>query len=293
MPAVVLDGEMPADAARRFVRSGQWVRIRRGAYVAAADLSADRHLQERQVALARATAVVRQSRADVTFSHETAAVVWGLPLADPPTRTHLVQATRRSGEAADDVARHLRAGAASDRQHVRGLPVTSLARTVVDCACRLGVRGGLVVADAALAAGLDRESCTAVIERMPGARGVRDARTVLEIADDGAESPGESLSRLAILRSGFPPPVTQVAVETYLGTFWLDMGWPEWALGVEFDGAVKYDDLPRDVVLAEKRRQEAIEEAGWHLVRLTFSDLRAPETIAARLLRARRRALAS
>ena len=281
-----LDGDAAPRVAAQRLRTGAWVRVRRGAYAATAGLSADTYLRRRQLVLARAVATVRQSAAAVVLSHDTAAVLWGLPLLDLPRVTSVVQNTRRAGNAADDVVRHRRSTAVQDAVQLRGLPVTSLARTVVDCACVLGVRAGLVVADAALAFGLDRHACADIVAGARGARGVRAARAVLDIADDGAESPGETLARWAVLRAGFPPPATQVAVDTHLGTFWLDLGWPEWRLGAEFDGMGKYADSPRAVVLAEKRRQEAIEEAGWRLLRLTFADVRSPQALAQRLLRA-------
>lgn len=284
---MIVDGDSARGIAERQLRTGEWVRVRRGAYTPTAGLSEDRHIRGRQLVLARAAAAVRQLTGEVVLSHDTAATVWGLPLLDLPDVTHVVQRTRRAGNAADDVVRHHRPTATVDRETLHGLPVTSLARTVVDCACRLGVQAGLVVADAALAAGLKLGACADIVTSEPGSRGVRAARTVLTFADDGAESPGESLARWAILRSGFPAPQTQVAVETHLGTFWLDLGWREWRLGVEFDGAVKYAGLTRETLVAEKRRQDAIEEAGWRLVRLSFADVRSPQAVAARLLRAR------
>src|SRR5665647_3975642 len=51
-----------------------------------------------------------------------------------------------------------------------------------------------------------------------------------------AESPGESSARSVLLRAGLPVPQTQVRVDTPLGTFWSDLGWPEWRLLAEYDG---------------------------------------------------------
>ena len=283
---MTFDGDVAPGVAPSRVRSGEWVRVRRGAYTTAAALSEDTYLRERQLVLARAAAAVRQSRGAVVLSHDAAATVWGAPLLALPAATHVAQGTRRAGNAAHDVVRHRRPAAVLDAMELLGLPVTSLARTVVDCACLLGVRAGLVVADAAMASGLDRRASAAIVASDPGARGIRAARAVLAFADDGAESPGESLARWAILRAGFPPPETQLVVDTRLGTFWLDLGWPEWHLGVEFDGMGKYGDAPRAVVLAEKRRHDAITEAGWRLIRLTFADVRSPQALAARLIRA-------
>lgn len=158
IPTPLLDRDVSPGLAERMLRTGAWERLRWGAYVARDELSDDPHLRERQLAAARTVAVVRQADADPAASHASAALLWGLPLHRLPARTHVVQAVRRAGNAAPDVVRHHRP-TDDDRTVRHGVAVTSLARTVVDCACHLGPRGGIVVADAALAAGLDRGAC--------------------------------------------------------------------------------------------------------------------------------------
>ena len=93
----------------------------------------------------------------------------------------------------------------------------------------------------------------ALLDDMAGARGVRRARTVIELADDGAESPGETATRFVVLRAGLPVPRTQIEVTTRLGTFWADLGWEEWRVLVEYDGrltlAVPGTSFTADLVL--------------------------------------------
>jgi hypothetical protein len=285
VPVLHLDRDVPIDVARSRLARGEWLRVRRGAYVAVRDLDPDEFVRRRQLALSLVSAVSRQSRLDAVVSHASSALVWGLPLYRLPERTHVVQAHRRAGNAAPDVARHLRGASEIDAVERRGVRVTTLARTVLDCAQTLGARGGLVVADAALAGGVTRQECEQMLERLTGARGVRTARAVIEHADEGAESPGESLTRCVLLAAGLPAPQTQVAVATHLGTFWADIGWPEWRLLIEFDGAVKYGAEVAAVLLDEKRRQGAIEEAGWRMVRVVAADLRDPAALLRRVSR--------
>lgn len=82
----------------------------------------------------------------------------------------------------------------------------------------------------------------AVAQRHPRARGSRQLRKVLALVDGGAESPYESLTRLALVRAGFGPPQTQIEVRDEFGCVFarLDMGWPEHQVAVEFDGAQRY-----------------------------------------------------
>ena len=123
---------------------------------------------------------------------------------------------------------------------------------------------------------------------MAGRRGVVVARTILDLADDVAESPGESSARFVLLRAGLPVPQTQVRVDTNLGTFWSDLGWPEWRLLAEYDGRVKYEarGSASDAVIQEKRRQSAVEEADWRMLRITKEDVDAPDRLVRRVVRA-------
>ena len=57
----------------------------------------------------------------------------------------------------------------------------------------------------------------------------------------------------------------------------------------EFDGALKYDGglgRPEDVIMAEKRREQAFRDEGWWLVRWGWSELLRPAELAERVRRA-------
>ena len=60
----------------------------------------------------------------------------------------------------------------------------------------------------------------------------------------------------------------------------------------EFDGRIKYGRLlrpgeePGDAVFAEKRREDAIRDELWGVVRWAWSDLHVPHRFAARVRRA-------
>jgi len=88
---------------------------------------------------------------------------------------------------------------------------------------------------------------------------------------------------------GLPRPELQIRIHARRGWFRADLGWPEWKLLVEFDGFVKYSALaggdPTRVVFEEKRRQDAIEEQGWGVLRTTAADLKRPATLVRRVCR--------
>lgn len=267
--------------------------MRRGAYREASGVDPMPARDAEQLAVARIRAVAAQLRSEFVISHVSAALVWGCAVWPPPTVTHVTHRVRPNAAGAVDLVRHHLELPTAHRWVVAGVPVTTLERTVVDCARSMPEREALVVADSALALGADRAVIDGMIRSAAGARGVARARRVLGWADGRAASPGESLALHALLVGGLQAPDLQVAVPTRLGTFWLDLGWRAERVAVEFDGLVKYGGTygaPIDVVIAEKRRQDALEEMGWTLVRITWADLRDPDAVVERVRRAHARA---
>ncbi|WP_147572618.1 hypothetical protein [Cellulomonas massiliensis] len=277
LPAVHPASGVPDEWLRQALRDGTWVRVLRGAYARPADVDAPRDLH-----LARALAVHRRMRSAHAFSHETAALLWELPLWRVPSDVHLRHAVRQGPRTDPSVTRHHGLPSPSETTRRLGLPVTSLALTVVDCARTLRPLDALVVADAALAAGLVRADALALVDEVGRGRGSARARAVVGLADAGAQSPGESATRWVVLRAGLPAPETQVRVTTRLGTFWADLGWTDARLLLEYDGRVKYADP--EVLVAEKRRHDAIVEAGWTVLRVTKEDLRDGAALVRRVL---------
>ncbi|GIJ00121.1 hypothetical protein Slu03_24980 [Sediminihabitans luteus] len=278
----------------RRVREGTLRRVRRGVYLppATGDSVATRRTDEHR---AQVVALTARLGTDHWISHESAAVVWGCWTYRLGGRVHVTQLGNPSVRAADtSVRRHWTSLPPRDRSRVDGVPVTSLERTVVDCARVLPMPGALVVADSALRLGARPALLATLVDEAVGRRGVRQARRVVELADGTSESPGETLVRWVALDAGLPPLVGQVAVHTWQGAFRLDAGWPDVRVGIEFDGKVKYGGGlygdPQERLLAEKARHDAIVEAGWTLLRVTWADLADPESLASRLRSARSRA---
>ena len=286
---ILVARENDRDALGRALRRGEVERLRYGAYrVVDAGATGPEY---RSDVVARALAVHRQLATPHVFSHQTAAVLWGLRTWTAPERTHVVQGYRASARSAADIARHLVPLDPADVAEAHGVPVTALARTVVDCGLTLQPLEALVIADSALARGLDRDETLAALGRRGSTPGRRRAQLVLELADAGADSAWETWLRYVALRAGLPRATTQHRVATRLGTFRVDLAWPEHGVLAEFDGQVKYRDgafgtrYDADAVrFDEKRRADAIEEAtGRSLLRVTARDR--PEEVAARLLR--------
>lgn len=282
LPALLTPDALPA-VERLAVRQAQLLELRPGMYTTSNPEAAP-GLARRDLVLARVAAAKSSLGTDYWFSHATAALLHGLWTYRLADRVHLTQLyppqIRREDDSWDHryrVTRHWTRLPHRDRDVVNGLPVTTLERTAVDCARSLGPAPALVVVDSALHNGADRAIIEQILRESRGKRGVVQARRIFDLADDGAESPGESLVRLMMIEQGFPRPETQVPVETALGVKWVDVGWPEARVGIEFDGEIKYTDLadgdPEGVQRRELSRHAAIEAEGWRLTRAAWPDV--------------------
>ncbi|ACZ23038.1 hypothetical protein Sked_31410 [Sanguibacter keddieii DSM 10542] len=285
---MVLARDLPRGVLDAEVRAGRLVRVRRGAYLPLAELPRDDLSARLRLALARIAAVAAQTGSSPVVSHQSAALVWGLPAWHLPTTVHLLLPFRRSGRSAADVTWHHRGTAGRKPVAFSGLHVTGLEQTVVDCLTTAPPLHAVVVADAALARGADRTEIDRLLVMLGSRRGVARGRELLDLADRGAQSPWESVCRVVVQAVGLPAPGTQIRVDTDLGRFYADMGWRQWRLLVEFDGAVKYARSGREAtaaLMAEKRRQHAMEDEGWRVLRVTAADLRQDLPLLRRLRR--------
>lgn len=220
------------------------------------------------------------------FYGETAAMIHGCNTVYRDGNIHLIQRHNQQRSAHPRVKRHSAALRAEEMTVLDGLPVTSLSRTVVDCARTLTLGRALVIADSALRLGLTTEELNSALIHARGSRGIRQAQMISDLADPLAESPGESLLRLVIVQGGLPTPELQIAVDTHLGRRYVDLGWSSVKVAVEFDGRVKYDTSgngANSTFYEEKRRQDALEELGWLVVRVMWEDLGNPSALVARL----------
>lgn len=163
---------------------------------------------------------------------------------------------------------------------VGGLICTTLERTVLDVMRHCAPATSLAFLDSAFRLGLDGETVAEKMSAMAGASGIAQARRVWVLADGRSESYGETLLRyfLGVARiEGFVP---QLQVVTADGTKRLDLGHPELKVGLEFDGLGKYRGEfgiePSAAVVAERARELALRESGWHIERFMAQDLVAP-----------------
>jgi hypothetical protein len=273
-----------ADASRartlqRGAAAGDLVRVRHGVYVPAGPWAA---LGERSRYLVRMRAAVPLLPTGAVFTHDSAAAVLGVPRLTPwPERVHAtvpaLDADRRR------VGLTLHAGRRpADAGRFHGVPVASLAETVVEMSRRSTLCGAVVAIGHALRTGVPRRELEGLLDSGTDWGRVRVANA-LEVADERHESVGESFFAARCHEVGAPPMEPQVQFfrpggKTYRVDFWM----PSLGLVLEFDGRQKYRDhgavpgTADDVLWNEKLREDEI-RAGvdvrgfirvtwWHLV---------------------------
>jgi hypothetical protein len=171
---------------------------------------------------------------------------------------------------------------------VRGVLVTTPARTALDIACRDPFDHAVAAIDAlARATKLKALEVELLAERYPGRRGIRAVANVLDHVDPGSESPQETRVRLLLIRAGFPRPETQIPVYDEYGQLVaeIDMGWRDLLVGVDYEGA--HHRKSRRQLDKDIRRHDAVTELRWIDVRVTAEDT--DGSIIGRVSRARAR----
>lgn len=224
-------------------------------------------------------------------SGRTAARVLGLPLiddADPSTSSqeHLLDEVcvvspgrtlrhRSYNGGVRVLRRKVRVLRPADLRRTRsGLWLTSPLRTLVDCASVLTREALTCAVDDALRRGLvsEQDLAQAVAERA-WSPGVVTLRWAVEHADRRAESPGETLARLALLPS-LPGLVPQHRLRDGAGRILarFDLGDEELRLAVEADG--KAGHAGPEMAAKDRLRDGVAQSHGWRTERVTWWELR-------------------
>lgn len=219
----------------------------------------------------RARAAWLWSRGEGVLAGLSASAILGAKWIDPDTSAELIHTNRRAPPL---LTVHTDTLLPGETRKVGGLPVTTAARTAFDLGRRLTLTDGVQRIDALMnATGLKPVEVAAVADAHPGARFLRQLDETLLLVDGGAESPYESLTRLLLVKAGFPPPETQIPVYDACGRIVarIDMGWRAYLVGVDFEGAHHWTEPKQREHDAE--RYYVLSELGWTDIRLTARRL--------------------
>jgi predicted transcriptional regulator of viral defense system len=281
---------------RGLVRRGVLVPLGWGVYAPAAPAATAARGPAGEHALRAAAALAAVGPVAVA-SHHSAALIHGLDLFGKPAAA--VAVTRPPGADGSRTARpgislHIAALPAGHVTVRSGVPVTSVARTVVDLARTSSFPAGVTVTDSALRdATVSEADLHAVLTTCGRWPGIQRARQVVAFSDARSESVLESISRVAFHDQGLPPPVLQAWVgdagevigrADFLWRFHRTIG--------EADGAIKYADPSR--AMAQLHRDARLRQAGFEVVHFTWYEIiREPDQVAASIRAAFRRRAAA
>lgn len=236
----------------------------------------------------RAVAAWLWSGRQATVAGLSAAALHGMKWIDERAPAEL---NRRGRDKTAGILLHSDALTPDEKVLLGGIPATTAARTAYDIGRRGSLTAAVIHLDA-LARATAVRACDieTVIARHPGTRGIVTLRRAVRLMDAGSESPYETRTRLLVRGCGLPPPRTQIKVfdgQRFVAR--LDMGWDQWLVAVEFDGAQHWTDpaqRTRDI-----DRLAELEALGWRVVRVSAHLLRnRPGVVIARVRAALRAA---
>jgi hypothetical protein len=247
------------------VHDGRLVAVRRGVYMLAG------HLQRWDSAV---LAAVMAAGAGAVASDLTAAKLWGLLDELPTHREHCpIHVSSPKALRASGVVSHRRPLAARERARVGCIPVTSVARTILDLGGHLDANELGRATDEALrrrVVSIEELHRTFETHRGSGRRRLEPLRVVLRDRapgfDAGANDWERSMDDLWD-RIGLPPAVRQFEIKVASRRYRVDRAIPDLKLAVEWVGSEYHGQVGR--FRRDRLRISDLNLAGWEVVEVT------------------------
>lgn len=214
-------------------------------------------------------AVLRCGEAAV-LSHRTAGGLWAVA-----RHAGLIVVTAPRQIRATGLRVHCENVPPDERDTEDGIPVTTVARTLLDLAAVLpSYQLERAMNEAEVLGYADSPSLADLLARYPRRPGTRAIRNLL-----ATESVGETRTRselearfLAFLDAAvLPRPRTNAAIEANGATYECDCVWPDERLIVELDGHAFH--RTRQAFERDRAKDRALTAAGWRVIRVTWSQL--------------------
>jgi len=230
--------------------------------------------------MARARAAALACGGGAVISHRSAAEVFGL-LPDSGSDVD-VTVVGRNVAPRPGISRH-RVGnlVSEDVTSARGLPVTSIARTICDLAATEAHHDVMHAFQEALyRRDLKPRALAGVLAREPRRRGAPVVRALIE-DPRMTRSQRERLLLKLIDQAQLPRPVTNIKLHGHL----VDVFWPDQRLIVEFDGWGAHGH--RLAFESDRKRDQVLIAAGYRVLRVTDRQLQnEPIAVIARIAQA-------
>jgi very-short-patch-repair endonuclease len=229
-------------------------------------------------------AAVLGSGRNAVLSHWSAAALWGIR---PNARTRVDVTVPHRSRSSGAIRRHVSDLPLDERGVEAGIPVTTVARTILDVAAGEPVSTvESMLREAEFRELHDRLSLPDLLERYPGRRGVRKVRMALERLEvdppGRSESPLEERFGAFLRRHGLPQARFNDWIVLGARRLRVDCHWPAVGQVVELDGWAAH--RTRSAFREDRARDRALRVAGYSVTRLTWSQLEdEPRTVAADL----------
>ncbi len=212
-------------------------------------------------------------------SHRSALSLYGLPGARQQVAEVTTPRWRRARHAGV-VAHETRELPDRDITEVDGVPVTTVARSLIDAAAVLRTSTLDLAVDEALRRSLvELEELWVRVEELakPGRRGIRMIRTIIvrrHPDHELTESVREHLLLAALARADLPAPIPQYEIQRPGGRFVarVDAAYPDHRLALEYDSYLHHGS--RGKYVRDLARRNEVTAAGWRIVHFTSDDLR-------------------
>jgi very-short-patch-repair endonuclease len=200
-------------------------------------------------------------------SHRAAAKLWGIVRGSQPIE---VTGPRSRELAKGFVLHRSRLIHDEDRARIDNIPVTSLARTLVDLADVIPEkRLANAVNEAEVQGRFDLKQVQRVLHRLPGRKGRHKLTRVLTAYRDVQPFTRSRAERLVLEMCqdhGVPKPRTNTWVDIHE----VDFYWPEANLVLEFDGGAVHRTTK--AFYEDRKRDRALAARGIHVIRATDRD---------------------
>lgn len=266
--AQAIDAGLTPSAIQVRVGKGVWLAARRGVYAVAAVSPSPE-----QAALA---VCLSYGAGRCWLSHRSAGALWGLSVPAPCGIDVVTPSTVRIDQPGVRQHRSKELYVADLAWH-GPVPVTTVARTLVDCIpFLLGRRLAWTVDDAVRQGLLDLSDLSACASRLDhrGRRLLRTLRPVLADRIDG-RLPGGSRRELDVLdvlaAAGVPLPVQQFPVNVGGRVRVLDFAYPDEMIGLEWDGYAEHGRI-RSTFDDDRLRGNDLAVAGWLMLHFTSNS---------------------
>ena len=230
----------------------------------------------------RLMAAVLACGPDAVLSHRSAAQLWGLM----PRRSIAVELTRpRRAKPLPTIAPHVSPLQPDEVEEAWGIPVTSVARTMLDIAPLVDERGlerawnEMEVRELRDPVGVE-----AMVVRHPGKRGIARVRKVMYSTKPAGRTRNELEERFVRLVDdyGLPRPRINAHLALRERFFEIDALWPAERLAVELDGGAAHGT--RRAFHRDRERDRVLLAEGYRTARVTWDQMRdEPALIAADL----------